>query len=197
MIYLLILIIILVFCIYFLKKDIENLTNKWSSLASKNYKVREKLPNSDDTPNIIAKLELFIDEFINYLDGNNPHDKRVKRLKDRLYDIRLEESKFEPGTSSYTINKGELISMCVRHKNEDKDFHDYQTLLFVVIHELAHVASISKGHNKEFLDNFKFLLKYAVESGKYHPVDYSKNPITYCGVKVTNNPYYNESFQLV
>ena len=84
MIYLLILIIILVFCIYFLKKDIKNLTNKWSTLASKNYKVREKLPNSDDTPNIIAKLELFIDEFINYLDGNNPHDKRVKRLKDRF-----------------------------------------------------------------------------------------------------------------
>ena len=50
----------------------------------------------------------------------------MKRLKDRLYDIRLEESKFEPGTSSYTINKGELISLCVRHKNEDKDFHDYQ-----------------------------------------------------------------------
>ena len=193
----LILFILILFCVIFLRYGIEALENRYSNVSKKSYYIREELPNSDETADVIGKLELFIDKFVAYLDSKAPNDKRVKRLKDRLYDIRLEESKFEPGTSSYTINKGELISMCVRHKNEDKDFHDYQTLLFVVIHELAHVASISKGHNKEFLDNFKFLLKHAVESGKYHPVDYSKNPITYCGVKVTNNPYYNESFQLV
>ena len=97
----------------------------------------------------------------------------------------------EEGVSSYTINKGELISMCVRHKKKNKNFHDYQTLLFVLIHELAHVASISKGHNKEFMTNFKFLLDHAGESKMDYAQNYSNSPITYCGVKVTNNPYDN------
>ena len=41
------------------------------------------------------------------------------------------------------------------------------------------------------MTNFKFLLEHAVESKMYYAQDYSNSPITYCGVKVTNNPYYN------
>lgn len=191
MILVLILFILILFCIIFLKYGIEALENRYSNVSQKSYYIREELPNSDDTADIIGKLELFIDKFIAYLDSKVPNDKRVKRLKDRLYDVKIEESPMDPGVSSYTINKGELISMCVRHKKKNKNFHDYQTLLFVLIHELAHVASISKGHNREFMTNFKFLLEHAVESKMYYAQDYSSSPITYCGVKVTNNPYYN------
>ena len=191
MILVLILFILIIFCIICLKYGIESLENRYSNISNKSYYIREELPNSDETPDVIGKLELFIDKFVAYLDSKVPNDKRVKRLKDRLYDVKIEESPVEPGVSSYTINKGELISLCVRHKNTDNDFHDYQTLLFVVIHELAHVASISKGHNREFMKSFKFLLKHAVESKMYYAQDYSKSPITYCGVKVTNNPYHN------
>ena len=35
--------------------------------------------------------------------------------------------------------------------------------MFVIIHELSHIMSKSIGHNSEFYDNFKFLLKEAVE----------------------------------
>ena len=187
----LILFILILICVIFLRYGIEALENRYSNVSKKSYYIREELPNSDETADVIGKLELFIDKFVAYLDSKVPNDKRVKRLKDRLYDVKIEESPMEEGVSSYTINKGELISMCVRHKKKNKNFHDYQTLLFVLIHELAHVASISKGHNREFMTNFKFLLKHAVESKMYYAQDYSNSPITYCGVKVTNNPYYN------
>ena len=187
----LILFILILFCVIFLRYGIEALENRYSNVSKKSYYIREELPNSDETADVIGKLELFIDKFVAYLDSKAPNDKRVKRLKDRLYDVKIEESPMEEGVSSYTINKGELISMCVRHKKKNKNFHDYQTLLFVLIHELAHVASISKGHNREFMTNFKFLLEHAVESKMYYAQDYSNSPITYCGVKVTNNPYYN------
>ena len=183
--------ILILICVIFLRYGIEALENRYSNISKKSYNIREKLPNSDETADVIGKLELFIDKFIAYLDTKAQNDKRVKRLKDRLYDVKIEESPMEEGVSSYTINKGELISMCVRHKKKNKNFHDYQTLLFVLIHELAHVASISKGHNKEFMTNFKFLLEHAVESKMYYSQNYSNSPITYCGVKVTNNPYYN------
>tara|TARA_B100000927_G_scaffold233824_1_gene194161 strand:+ start:148 stop:723 length:576 start_codon:yes stop_codon:yes gene_type:complete len=187
----LILFILILICVIFLRYGIEALENRYSNVSKKSYYIREELPNSDETADVIGKLELFIDKFVAYLDSKAPNDKRVKRLKDRLYDVKIEESPMEEGVSSYTINKGELISMCVRHKKKNKNFHDYQTLLFVLIHELAHVASISKGHNREFMTNFKFLLEHAVESKMYYAQDYSNSPITYCGVKVTNNPYYN------
>ena len=172
----------------------EALTMKFSNISKKSYGIQESLPHADRTPDIIGRLDVFIDKFIAYLDGRNPNDRRVKRLVNRLdkrnnanNSVKIEESPFEPDTSSYTLNKGDLIALCVRNK-ETKEFHDYQLLLFVVIHELAHVASVSMGHGREFIDTFKWLLGQAAESGMYQPVDYSKAPVTYCGVRVTNNP---------
>lgn len=185
-----VIIILILACIIKLGKlDPESLEMRLSKLTNKFYGIQEDLPNSQKALEMIGKLELFIDKLINYLDTKYARGKdvRVDRLIKRLHDIKLEESPDEHNTSSYTINKGELIALCVRQK-ETKDIHDYELLKFVVIHELAHVASISTGHNEEFIINFKWLLKEAKKAGIYHPTDYSKEPITYCGVKVTNNP---------
>ena len=56
---------------------------------------------------------------------------------------------------------------------------------------MGHVCSKTIGHNDEFWTNFKFLLDIAVENGLYHPVDYKKNPQEYCGMDITDNPYYD------
>ena len=82
------------------------------------------------------------------------------------------------------------MNLCIRQKNRDKTLHEHNLLMFVIIHELAHVASESVGHNTEFYRNFKFLLKEAAEHGIYNPVNFAKSPKKYCGIKVTNNPYY-------
>ena len=68
--------------------------------------------------------------------------------------------------------------------------------MFVAIHELAHIASETVGHNDEFWNNFKFLLDNAVEIKIYSPVDYKKNNIEYCGMKITDNPYYDMPIKL-
>jgi hypothetical protein len=185
-----VIIILILICIIKLGKlDPESLEMRLSKLTNKFYGIQEDLPNSEEALKMIGRLELFIDKLINYLDTKYPRSKdvRVDRLIKRLHDIKLEESPDEQNTSSYTINKGELIALCVR-KKDTKDIHDYELLKFVVIHELAHVASISTGHNNEFIINFKWLLQEAKEAGIYQPIDYSKKHITYCGVKVTNNP---------
>ena len=63
--------------------------------------------------------------------------------------------------------------------------------MFVGIHEISHVATKSVGHTDEFWKNFKFLLEQAVEIKIYTPVDYKKNPKRYCGMEITDNPYYD------
>ena len=63
--------------------------------------------------------------------------------------------------------------------------------MFVAIHEIAHIMTKSIGHKPEFWNNFKFLLENAKEIGVYTPEDYKKNPRSYCGMKITDNPYYD------
>jgi len=49
----------------------------------------------------------------------------------------------------------------------------------------------SQGHKQIFWQNFKFLLQEAVELNLYAPVDYKKNPQPYCGMDISDNPYFD------
>ena len=65
------------------------------------------------------------------------------------------------------------------------------TIIFVAIHEIAHTMTKSIGHKEEFWKNFKFLLQEAVKIGIYKPVDYKKKNKHYCGMDITDNPYFD------
>ena len=62
------------------------------------------------------------------------------------------------------------------------------TMLFVSIHELAHLMTKSIGHNEEFWSNMRFLLKEAIKAGIYEQEDYMKNPVDYCGTVINDSP---------
>ena len=160
-----------------------------SKLNNKKYGIQEEFNKSDEAVEILAKLHNHMGDFVTDLQKKIPSDERVARLVKGFRRAEIEEAPNDDG-SSYTINKGDLVAICLRHKKNDHPFHDYNTLLFVIIHEMAHIASISEGHNSEFITNFKWLLQQAKDLGYYEPVNYNKSPITYCGVKVTNNPYF-------
>jgi hypothetical protein len=51
-------------------------------------------------------------------------------------------------TGSYTINKRRIF-MCVKNPNNGSDYH-IQTLIHVIVHELAHVYNEEIGHGDEF-----------------------------------------------
>ena len=61
-------------------------------------------------------------------------------------------------------------------------------MMFVILHELAHIMSDTIGHNNEFRNNFKFLLDRASEINIYEPVNYQESPIQYCGLKINHTP---------
>ena len=160
-----------------------------SKLNNKKYGIQEEFNKSDEAVELLAKLHNHMSDFVTDLQKKIPSDERVARLVKGFRRAEIEEAPNDDG-SSYTINKGDLVAICLRHKKDDHPFHDYNTLLFVIIHEMAHIASISEGHNSEFITNFKWLLQQAKDLGYYEPVNYNKSPMTYCGVKVTNNPYF-------
>jgi len=188
-------IIIIVLICFIIKKEGFNTVLKKCDYNNKKYEVQDSYYNKKIV-NLIGKIDITIDKFVNYLlkSYNNPNSKwykNIRRLEKNLFNTKFKESPFEKNTSSYTINKGEVISICLRQKNKNKTIHDFNTLMFVVIHELAHVMSIKEGHTTEWMDNFRFLLKEGEKAEIYTPINYSINNMNYCGVDVTHNPYYN------
>ena len=162
-----------------------------SSSNNKKYLVQD-YNNKQKAADMMGQLETNISTFVNYLKKKYPDDARIKRLVNNLEETAYEEAPHEDGESTYTINKGELIKICLREKKEKKPIHNINTLMFVVIHELGHVCSKSIGHTDEWMTNFRFLLREAKNANiDYEPIDYSKHNMNYCGVEVTHNPFFN------
>jgi hypothetical protein len=79
------------------------------------------------------------------------------------------------GKKSYTINK-KKIHICL--KDEGGNYYDKNMLIYVTLHELAHVRCDEVGHTEKFHRIFQEILQEAVLKGVYN----SKIPIikNYC-----------------
>lgn len=119
------------------------------------------------------------------------HLKKKPEFKDISDNLkyRYDPGHFEEGKKSFTVSKGKKISMCLR--NEHGKLYSDNTIMFVLLHEISHVAINSHDHNPEFWDTFGLLLKEANSIGIYQPVNYALNPEKYCGITIRHNPYYS------
>ena len=100
---------------------------------------------------------------------------------------KIVENLAESGQTSYSINKGEQIALCLRNINND--LHDINTLMFVAIHELAHNYNVGEiGHTNHFWKLMKQILDIAEKHKLYTYVDYSETPVNYCGMVINNTP---------
>jgi hypothetical protein len=70
------------------------------------------------------------------------------------------------GTKSYTINK-KRIHLCL--KDEKGDYYDINMLIYVLLHELAHVRCDEIGHTYKFFNIFNDILSTAQKHNLYDP----------------------------
>jgi hypothetical protein len=78
--------------------------------------------------------------------------------------------------------------VCIREKTPPYTFVDENTVMFVLLHEMAHLMTTTIGHTPEFWANFKRILHDAIQAGIYTPINYSKHPVLYCGMTITDSP---------
>ena len=83
------------------------------------------------------------------------------------------------------------MAFCLAEQKHSEQLIDDHTLTFVYLHERSHVMSVSVGHNDEFWSNFKFLLQEAKKMGFHDPKNYKQDNQTYCGMTISDNPYYD------
>lgn len=78
----------------------------------------------------------------------------------------IEQIKLYVGSKSYTINKSRIY-MCL--KDDNGQYYDDNSLMFVLLHEMSHVICKSIGHTNEFQQIFNELLIEATKVGIYNP----------------------------
>jgi predicted metal-dependent hydrolase len=156
-----------------------------STIDNRKYIVR-KLPDSRSAADKLANINIKILKLINYIKDKDKDG--IDRLVKGYNPNALSETGINAKYTSYSVNKGEKISICIRNK-ENNMFMNDNIIMFVVIHELAHIMTIQIGHPKEFWDNMKYLLEQAEEINLYNPEDYEKNPQIYCGMEINSSPY--------
>jgi predicted metal-dependent hydrolase len=156
-----------------------------SNVDNKEYVVQIK-DDSLEAANLIAKIRERLVILMEHLEKSyGKNDNRIKQLKNNFRPDKLKEGVTTPGYTSYSINKGEQIVLCLR--NNDK-LVDINTLFFVVLHEFAHLATESIGHTDEFWDNFRWILEEAINIGLYVKQDFKIKNVEYCGMSITSSP---------
>lgn len=161
-----------------------------SLLDNREYLVRNN-PDKQKAADLIAKIRVKLDKLCAILKKEHPNDKSVKRLIRKFNSNNITESGKNSKYTSYSVNKGEKVVLCIRTRDKREAIIDENIVTFVAIHELAHIQTKSIGHTDEFWNNFKFLLKNAIKNGLYKYVDYSKNNKPYCGMTITDTPLNN------
>ena len=140
---------------------------------------------------LLAKVTKNIKDLVTHMGETYPERKNVQRLVKNFNPKKIYETLPTSEYTAYSENKGEKLAFCTTTTKKGNKLIDENTLTFVAIHELSHLATKSVGHTDEFWSNFKFLLKEAKKEKIYNPVDYKKNPQPYCGMTITDNPYYD------
>jgi hypothetical protein len=187
-----IMILFIVIILYKLYNDSDYFQLKCivSTVDGDKYCVRER-SNIKEASDLLAKTNLKMKQFVEYVDKKYPDKPNIRRLVKKFNPNKIVETLPTSEYTAYSENKGKKLAFCLnKEKHNNNNLIDENTLMFVALHELSHIATESIGHNKEFWDNFKFILKEAQEAGLYNMVDYSKDNKEYCGMTITDNPYF-------
>jgi len=154
------------------------------------YCVRER-EKMELAANLLADVTQKMNDTVNFIKQKHPEDPRTRRLVDGFNPKKISETLPTSELTAFSENKGEKIAFCLNKSKNGSKLIDINTLTFVALHELSHIATESVGHKQEFWQNFKWILENAKEAGIYSPVDYKKYPEEYCGMTINDNPYYD------
>lgn len=166
-----------------------------SSVDGQSYSVRD-MPDKQEAADIMAKVRMKMNKLKLHLEATFPDKPQVRQLV-RNFEAkpsRLYEATPEAEFTSYSVNKGEAVHFCLRQRegNDESLVHE-DIVTFVAIHEMGHMITRTVGHGPDFWNNFAWLLQEAERIEVYKHRDFRAHPVSYCGMKITDQPTYDAS----
>jgi hypothetical protein len=162
-----------------------------SSVDGNTYQV-QKTEDMEESADLLAKIVERLNLLVKHLEKAYPGDERTHMISMNYDPKSIVEGNDDPKYTSYSINKGEKIVLCLRTRDKNNDLMDLNTMMFVVLHEIAHVATKSIGHTDEFWENFKWILEESINIGIYVKQDFERKHKLYCGIYITDSPLEEE-----
>ena len=182
-------IVVMIIKIYY-ESDYFQLKCIISDVDGNRYCVRER-NKLQLVADLLARVTMKMKKLVKYMGETHPEQKRVQKLLKNFDPKVVVETLPTSEYTAYSENKGQKLAFCTTTTKEGNKLIDENTLTFVAIHELSHCMTTSIGHKPEFWQNFKFLLENAKDIEIYDPIDYKKNPKNFCGMTITDNPFFD------
>lgn len=163
-----------------------------SKVDNREYKVRD-LPDKQHAADLLATLRLRLSTLMDALEQAYPNKHQVQRL---VRNFKADPQRFIESTpdaehTSYSVNKGERVHFCLRQRDGSESIVNENVMVFVALHEMAHMITESIGHEPEFWNNFGWLIREAEQRKLYTHIDFKSHPVMYCGVRITDSPRYD------
>jgi hypothetical protein len=181
--------IVITLCLLNIYDSFDDVDYFKSSIDNVNYRIRSSYSDDEkrEAADYLATIYTKVNTLVTYMKDNNlPNGEISDRLYHRWKKCKLRETSTSDKSVAFTVNKGTEIRLCIR--TADGKFEDPNTAMFVILHELAHIASVSFGHNEEFRENFFIIAKLATKLDLYKPEDFEKEPKKYCNLAITTTP---------
>lgn len=148
----------------------------------------KKYESAELLARIISNLYQIRDHLIQHKDENTEFKEYIELLESNFNKDRtsIYENSLSSQFTSYAVNKGEEIVFCLRSKKTNK-LHKENLIMYVALHEMAHLACPEIGHGELFKKIFSFLTRTAMNLGLYYKEDYDSNPVEYCGMILSSS----------
>ena len=145
--------------------------------------------HAPDTKEVVAKklkeVEMRLHDLLARGPQNCPKFERIRqRWNGILYETAQEDHPEE--ALAYSVDKGKAIHICVLDAHGHVS--DINAMLFVALHELAHVAETEYGHGPSFFRTMRYLLEVADSLGIYSYQDHAEDHVSLCGRRLGHNP---------
>lgn len=164
-----------------------------SKVDNKEYLVRD-MADKQQAADLMASIRIKMSNLKVHLESKYPDKPQVKQLNTNFEPDpnRFYESTPDSDLTSYSVNKGESIHLCLRQREDNNEsLVDENVIMFVSLHEMSHMITKTIGHGQDFWNNFAWLLKEAELIGLYNAQDFKAHPVKYCGMSITDQPSYD------
>jgi hypothetical protein len=169
-----------------------------SDLDQKKYIIRRGNAKGDiylkESANTLAEINKRVIKLVDHLKVKYARDSTknyfIKKLAENYNSYILSEGAVDDRYTTYTIDKKDM-HICLRTRDRVENVYDINLLMYVILHELAHLCNYDKngiaiqGHGEEFRQIFKLLVIEAIRLNIYSYIDYSETPQEYCGIVIS------------